>query len=159
MTTTAPDLRRLRPPRREPPAQKVAAYWAQRGGPFTVHVDMPACFACFLEARTWSRLQRAHLVDRARGGLDGAQNLAMLCPLCHRVMPVFRPGQEQDAIQYILDGGYYPLLLAAGYRNAGSGVAAGAVLPPAGVVGDPGAGNGRDAPRDAPASGTSEVGS
>jgi hypothetical protein len=37
-------------------------------------------------------LDRAHLADRAHGGLDGPQNLVMLCKLCHHTMPSFTEG-------------------------------------------------------------------
>jgi len=100
-----------RPGRRMPPAPKIAAYWADRGEPFKVNPEEPACFACWDTADEWGHLERAHLVDRWAGGLDGPQNLAMLCNPCHRVMPIFLPGQDADAINLVLAGGFVPTVM------------------------------------------------
>lgn len=54
------------------------------------------CWRCW----TAGPLDRAHLIDRCMGGLDGAQNLALLCYQCHRRMPSFEPGQEREALAY-----------------------------------------------------------
>lgn len=67
----------------------VAAYWAEVGWPFVVDADAPRCFRCQVPTSRWSNLDRAHLVDRARDGLDIECNLVMLCHTCHRVMPSF----------------------------------------------------------------------
>jgi hypothetical protein len=99
-----------RPPRISCDPRRVVAYWHARGEPFPVDLDWPACFACGREVTAWRQLERAHLIDRICDGLDGPQNLVMLCSLCHRMMPVHRPGQEDAAFNYVLMGGYYPVL-------------------------------------------------
>ncbi len=47
-------------------------------------------------------VERAHLVDRTGSGLDGPQNLALLCDFCHRLMPTFRFDQGDKAIAYAM---------------------------------------------------------
>lgn len=89
-----------RPPRRMPPAHRVANYWAGQD-PFTVDSDNPACFRCHLRVDEWSNLQRAHLVDRFRGGLDHAANLAMLCYVCHAIMPLFDAHESAHALAWV----------------------------------------------------------
>jgi len=53
-----------------------------------------------------SGLDRAHLADRCFGGLDGPQNLALLCRWCHCAMPVCTTGEE--GFGYVLAGGILP---------------------------------------------------
>jgi 5-methylcytosine-specific restriction endonuclease McrA len=98
-----------RPGRRMPAARRVAAFWAAQPGPFTVHPDVPQCFRCGAGVGKWSDLERAHLVDRWAGGLDHAANLVMLCPLCHRAMPIFLPGEVEQARGWVL-AGWAPLI-------------------------------------------------
>lgn len=93
-----------RPPRRMPPAHRVAAFWAAQDGPFIVDHSVPQCFRCGIYVSEWRVLQRAHLVDRWAGGLDHEANLVMLCALCHRVMPVFLPGEDERARRWVLNG-------------------------------------------------------
>jgi hypothetical protein len=66
------------------------------------------------ERQRWNRadLERAHLITRVYDGLDGPQNLAPLCSLCHRFMPNFEPGQEQSALDYVRNGGFHGLATA-----------------------------------------------
>lgn len=45
-------------------------------------------------------LERAHIIDRVFGGLDNAANLAPLCDYCHRTQPIFKPGQEGEALRW-----------------------------------------------------------
>jgi hypothetical protein len=52
-----------------------------------------------------SYLERAHLITRVFDGLDGPQNLAPLCGSCHRYQPSFEPGQEQEALDWVVAGG------------------------------------------------------
>lgn len=83
-----------------PSAQKVAAYWETRGEPFRVDLSQPECFGCGHATLKWSDLDRAHLIDRVCDGLDHAANLAMLCGICHRLMPSFESGQIEEALDY-----------------------------------------------------------
>jgi hypothetical protein len=101
----------MRPPRRTYTPSRVVAYWHDRGEPFTVDPDHPECFACGRAAAAWGDLERAHLIDRIYDGLDGPQNLAMLCRRCHGAMPGHHPGQEQDAIGYVVNGGCWVTFL------------------------------------------------
>jgi hypothetical protein len=70
------------------------------------------------ERRRWDQavLERAHLITRVFDGLDGPQNLAPLCSLCHRVMPDFEPGEEESALDYVRNGGFYGLVAPEGRR-------------------------------------------
>lgn len=88
-----------RPPRRMRPASAVADYHLEQGT--TPDGAWPACFACHEGADRWSDLERAHLVDRCSGGLDGPQNLVMLCSGCHGRMPSFYPGDEAAAWAWV----------------------------------------------------------
>lgn len=97
----------IRPSRRMPTAVKVAQYWHDRGEPFTVCVDEPACFGCGLERPAWNGLERAHLINRGYGGLDHAGNLAMLCHRCHRLMPNFDIDQIDAALDYAANSGWH----------------------------------------------------
>lgn len=94
-----------RPPRRMPPARRVAEHWHRLGAPFAIDIDEPACFGCGLTVARWSDLERAHMIDRFLGGLDHEANLAMLCALCHRLMPMFDVGDEAAALHYVQNSG------------------------------------------------------
>jgi hypothetical protein len=96
----------------------IASHWAQLSV-FDVELDTPHCFACGLEAAVVGRpggtlrerwntasLERAHLVDHARGGQGDAASLILLCAGCHRLMPSF--GDRAGAIAWALQGS--PLL-------------------------------------------------
>jgi hypothetical protein len=108
------------PVRREPslPSMwKIVQYWVQRDEWFVPDVRNPHCFACErlipcpegAPEYRWNgngrALQRGHLVNRARDGLDQPQNLVPLCKSCNRVMPMFGPEAAQAAIDWVLDGG------------------------------------------------------
>lgn len=68
-------------------------------------MDDPSCMACGEGMETWRECERAHVIARWLGGLDGAQNLWLLCHFCHRgseergwrSMPDFAPGDEAAA--------------------------------------------------------------
>lgn len=63
------------------------------------HHDRPVkCWRCCSSGC----LERAHLIDRSRDGLDGPQNLALLCASCHKMMPSFGPGEEDAAREYAM---------------------------------------------------------
>lgn len=88
-----------RPVRRvQPSIHTVTAWWAEHPGVFDV--ARPECFRCTIPGHLIS-LQRAHLVDRIRGGLDHEANLAVLCHYCHVQMPSFGNGQWIDAVTWI----------------------------------------------------------
>ena len=111
-----------RPGRRMPSVWALVQYWAPRGV-FVVCVPVPHCFGCQRmilpdedEAPLppddprpaqdrWNnalgRLERAHLVDRAAGGLDGCQNIVPLCRPCHRRMPSFDIGEGPQAVAWV----------------------------------------------------------
>ena len=115
-------------PERKPPKLPsrwdIASYWAELGlrSWFYVDIDNPHCFACGIhggiggtfpgdavdpESR-WHysrRLQRGHIVNRARNGLDALQNLTLLCGFCNKNMPIFGPEAEGAAIAWINSGG------------------------------------------------------
>lgn len=76
-----------RPKRQEPPIERIAEWWG---------LHEHACWRC--GCTTYP--DRAHLVDRQHGGLDGEQNLALLCYPCHVGMPSFVPGEEELAKTY-----------------------------------------------------------
>jgi 5-methylcytosine-specific restriction endonuclease McrA len=96
-----------RPNRQVPAPHKVAAWWAEHPGVFDVDPQRPECFRCKAPGRAWRcgyqsvSLERAHLVDRIRGGLDHAGNLAVLCHHCHVQMPSFGNGEWFDAVTWI----------------------------------------------------------
>lgn len=91
----------IRPPRRMPALKALAAYHGMGSDPH--------CFVCgygrggdWVSAGSW--LDRAHVIDRFLGGLDGPQNLRPLCRLCHNIQPVFEPGQEAEALTWFGEG-------------------------------------------------------
>jgi hypothetical protein len=111
----APDWVPKRKGRTMPTLWKIASYW-HAAGYRPMHLRVPHCFRCFASFTQdgppppefeWNAapLERAHLVDRIRGGLDGAQNLMPLCHRCHKIMPSFDPGEGPDAIAWVKRGG------------------------------------------------------
>lgn len=109
------------PPRKVPTLWVIASHWATREV-FRFDLELPCCFGCGYVADCkddpapkvqWNsaagQLERAHLVDRCAGGLDGPQNVVPLCSPCHRVMPVFDIGEGPDAIEWVKAGGRLPL--------------------------------------------------
>jgi hypothetical protein len=108
-----------RRPARLPSMWAIASYWAGRDGWFDIILTRPHCFACGLHggypedekdnAVRWNcanRLQRGHIVNRARHGLDAVQNLVPMCRKCNRHMPVFGVEDEDAALAWIFDGGF-----------------------------------------------------
>lgn len=57
------------------------------------HHDLPPdeCWRCGRDGY----VERAHIVARVWDGLDGPQNIALLCPPCHRRTPAFDPWDWQ----------------------------------------------------------------
>jgi hypothetical protein len=105
--------------RRMPRMWKIVLYWHEHPGAFgQVNLDgTPYCFRCLREVPTqrwpgwrdtWDAaspsLDRAHLIDRSAGGLDGPQNIVPLCGECHGGMPSFEPGDEDKAIAWVHAG-------------------------------------------------------
>jgi 5-methylcytosine-specific restriction endonuclease McrA len=76
-----------RPPRRMPVMRRILAHH---------ELSDAYCVRCGYEGS----LERAHIIDRCYGGLDGPQNLAPLCSLCHRQQPIFQPGDETVALEW-----------------------------------------------------------
>ena len=113
-----PDWMPSRGKARLPSLRKIAGYWAAAGLRADGDISVPSCFGCgwvppysetdsvSVRWRKASRyLDRAHLVDRAEGGLDQVQNLIPLCwTWCHRIMPPYGTGQGGDALRWVLDG-------------------------------------------------------
>lgn len=97
-----------------PSTRQVHRYWCLERHDLAVRlfgqvdVGEPSCYGCgwwcedFIDDDTnrW-HLERAHLIDRCRDGLDGAQNLVLLCRDCHRSMPSFGPGSEAMAMAWV----------------------------------------------------------
>ncbi len=110
-----------RPSRRMPKLWVIASYWAEHGTFGEVYLSgAPYCFGCRKHVpvrrivfktpvERWNKssllLDRAHLVDRWNGGVDGPQNLVPLCYACHKLMPSFGPGEGQEAIAWVQAGG------------------------------------------------------
>ena len=87
-----------RPSRRMPPMLKIANHHGLGERPHCVGCGyLPPC-ETWIEAASY--LERAHIIDRWAGGLDGPQNLAPLCGPCHRGQPIFEPGDEEMAIHW-----------------------------------------------------------
>lgn len=104
--------------RRMPSKWAIASYWAERDDWFDVILDQPHCFACHVRGGypedepdlklRWNRarrLERGHIVNWARHGLDGVQNLVPLCRDCNHFMPVFGVEDDVEATAWIFSGG------------------------------------------------------
>lgn len=101
-----------------PSLYKVASYWIDHArfpdylGNY-YGLGEPFCARCHFLAPVqdgegaWGRaghlIERAHLVDRMYGGPDTVDNLIPLCWRCHRSMPSFRPGQEEESLAWVRD--------------------------------------------------------
>lgn len=108
-----------RPPRSMPHLRDIAEYWVDREDDLpsyqahSIGLGEPFCAACGwlapvpdgLGRKSWALasrfLDRAHLVDRALGGLDHEGNIVVLCHLCHRRMPSFDVDQWADAVAWV----------------------------------------------------------
>lgn len=101
-----------------PSLWEIASYWAQRDDWFAVPLTFPHCFGCDI-ADLWpetgdlkerwntsgSWLQRGHLVNWARNGLDQIQNIVPLCKICNLEMPTFDAEHADDAVAWVQCGG------------------------------------------------------
>jgi 5-methylcytosine-specific restriction endonuclease McrA len=88
---------RDRPKRAMWPAEQVAAWHAEHHPERLLDGLWPACMACGRGDDSWANFERAHLITRCFSGLDGPQNLVLLCAWCHQNQPDFLPGEEQRA--------------------------------------------------------------
>lgn len=93
-----------------PSAQKIHEYWTlERGREAAEWFDQidpgePSCYACGwypIYSGSFKGYHRSHLVDHAHGGSVEASNLILLCPTCNTSMPMFPPGQEADAVDWV----------------------------------------------------------
>lgn len=102
-----------------PSLWEIAWYWHGLGeqDPFCIDLSRPACAGCGrvsagLDQRQfkhrWAacRLERGHLVNACLYGPATVENLVPLCWLCNRNMPYFDQGQYQDAVSWVLGGGW-----------------------------------------------------
>ena len=70
----------------------------------------PLCIRCGRvpdDYATWGDtsglgLQRAHIIDRVFSGLDNPSNLLPLCWRCHRQQPIFKAGDEAEALDWFI---------------------------------------------------------
>lgn len=105
-----------------PDGHSIAEYWLGQGRFGPIVLDHPACFTCARPAERWSQLERAHLVDRACGGLDHQANLVLLCWPCHRCMPSFDASDGASALAWVHG------MRRVGYDNGGLEIVYEAVL-------------------------------
>lgn len=107
----------------------VLTYWHEKHDDLDSHwigKSEPFCFRCgwlspqatdqgdLTQRAIWQQalcwLDRAHLVDRYPSGLDGVQNLVLLCRPCHKAMPEFGPNEVDTAKQWVFSGVRRPWL-------------------------------------------------
>lgn len=106
---------------RLPKLWQIVTYWLGRDMfVYNGHPGTPHCFACGWYFRVegdtdeerWNGasryLDRGHIVNWCRGGLDQVQNLVPLCRFCNMVMPIFGPEEWPAAFMWIEDGGPLP---------------------------------------------------
>jgi hypothetical protein len=114
-----PDWVPERPEPRLPTLWRIVQHW-RYGGVFRTDPAWPHCFACWcpvpgledctegkdrwLAAGSW--LETGHLVNRARCGLDGVQNLVPLCRFCNRIMPIFDSPASPGPVEWVQAGGW-----------------------------------------------------
>lgn len=92
-----------RPKRRMPSMKRLLEYR---------NIKEPHCQKCLVPMPV-DHLERAHLIDRCYDGLDGAQNLAALCGWCHKQMPSFYNGDEDEAMRWLAtpwEGPYHAMV-------------------------------------------------
>jgi hypothetical protein len=60
------------------------------------------CWRCGFDT---DDIERAHIVDRMTwpggAGLDAVQNLALLCGVCHKGMPIIEPEDWERGMEYV----------------------------------------------------------
>jgi hypothetical protein len=108
-----------RPGEKLPHMWKIVCYWVRRleTSPFVVDLEVPHCFRCgiipnfingtlaYQWGATGGMLEKGHLVNRARDGLDTVQNLVPLCRFCNVHMPIFGVEHGTDAVAWVAAGG------------------------------------------------------
>lgn len=77
-----------RPPRRMPTTKTIARWHG---------LPDETCWRCGRAGE----VERAHVVDHCYGGLDGPQNLGLLCCRCHRRMPPIDPDDWRFGLVYV----------------------------------------------------------
>lgn len=87
-----------RRPRKSITIEAIADHWQK---------PMDRCWRCWLHCPPSSlKPERAHIVDRAEGGLDGPQNMGLLCSSCHRGrhghMPIVLPEYWHHGIEWVM---------------------------------------------------------
>jgi hypothetical protein len=85
-------LKTTRPPRKMPSLNKIAQHWGR---------EQEDCSCCWRCDRTCSPV-RAHIIDRCYDGLDGPQNLWLLCAPCHYEQPTSRPEDYWHTMAYLI---------------------------------------------------------
>ena len=71
-----------------PSMTKIEAQW---------DIEHGRCLRC----QRIARCEKAHIIDRWCGGIDGVQNIVPLCYQCHAKMPAFDPGDEPMALSWV----------------------------------------------------------
>lgn len=87
-----------RGPRQMPSLRRIAEYHSLGERPWCLGCDWKVPLATWTDAS--GLLERAHIIDRVFDGLDTLANLAPLCSRCHKTQPIFRPGDEEAALQW-----------------------------------------------------------
>lgn len=106
--------------RKMPSARAIHSWWANnRFHEWAVwfkQVDLgePSCYRCGRwgdmgtqernDVDEFAGLERAHVVDRCRGGLDVEPNLILLCSRCHRSMPEVSELDADVAFRWVVGG-------------------------------------------------------
>jgi hypothetical protein len=116
-------------PRGLPDAQTVRQFWApilcrppwnKFASPHEAQFSFDRCFACGIEPGI---LHRAHIVPRWNGGCDRAENLHLLCRMCHEMseglesISYWRWFQKQTFLAAVSYGG--TMRVAAMYEGSG----------------------------------------
>ncbi len=89
--------------RPNPPTDKaIIAYWSRPWKAGTsrleIYPDERCCFACGYD---FDYLEKAHLIDHSASGSSTVDNLVLLCSHCHSMMPPFRDGEKEMALQWV----------------------------------------------------------
>lgn len=125
-----------RPDRSVPAASVIVRYWAERESSSKQPAPWdsygwdwfePACMACGMAApgelsdpprwTDWNRtegwLNRCHVIPRVRNGLDGPQNLVLMCEPCHQAQP--QTDDPEDTWRYMRERTLLDRLVQSGY--------------------------------------------
>jgi len=129
-----------RPGRKMPTAARIAEYWAeweQKNNTIPPWCDgfwdwyEPSCMACNMPVMdidpdtptfsTWNKaqLERCHVVPRRIAGLDGPQNLVLMCHRCHKDAP--ESANPDDMWVYMRERTSIDCLISMGLMTARAG--------------------------------------